>query len=145
MFTTVAVIHVILCLALMGLVLLQQGKGADAGAVLGGGGDALMAVGGASAAITKITTGLAIGFMVTSVVLVKLYDQSIAAGPQVVDEGALLRGSVMEGEQTAQPPVEQKAVEVKPEQNTEVPVPGSEQQADKQADKAATKEADTSN
>ena len=51
------VIHVILSLALIGLVLIQQGKGADAGAAFGGGSSAsTFGASGAGSFLTKLTT-----------------------------------------------------------------------------------------
>lgn len=85
----------------MGLVLLQQGKGADAGAIMGGGADSLMGAGGASTIISKATTSLAIGFMITSVILVKFYDQAMVVRGSGSD---LLKGSVMEAVSPVTPP-----------------------------------------
>jgi preprotein translocase subunit SecG len=72
MYTLVVAVHVVLAIALVGLVLLQQGKGADVGAVMGGGGaNSIFGVGGASSVLVRATTGIAILFMLTSVLLVK--------------------------------------------------------------------------
>jgi preprotein translocase subunit SecG len=63
-------LHVVICVLLVVTVLLQFGKGAEMGAVMGGG--ASQAVFSSSAKgnfLTKTTTVLAIGFMVNSIVL----------------------------------------------------------------------------
>src|SRR5688572_24596048 len=65
----VPTIHVVLCLFLIAVVLLQTGKGADMGAVFGGGSQTLFGSGGAGNFLTKLTTGTAIAFMVTSLIL----------------------------------------------------------------------------
>jgi preprotein translocase subunit SecG len=65
----VPVIHVLACLLLIVVVLLQTGKGADMGAVFGGGSQTLFGSGGAGNFLTKLTTGTAIAFMVTSLIL----------------------------------------------------------------------------
>ena len=65
----VPIIHVTLCLFLIAVVLLQTGKGADMGAVFGGGSQTLFGSGGAGNFLTRLTTGMAIGFMVTSLIL----------------------------------------------------------------------------
>jgi preprotein translocase subunit SecG len=65
----VPVIHVLACLFLIVVVLLQTGKGADIGAVFGGGSQTLFGSGGAGNFLTKLTTGTAIGFMITSLIL----------------------------------------------------------------------------
>jgi preprotein translocase subunit SecG len=71
MITFLITLHVIICVLLVVTVLLQFGKGAEAGAIMGGGG-ASQAVFSSSAKgnfMTKLTTTLAIGFMVNSIVL----------------------------------------------------------------------------
>jgi len=63
-------LHVLICVLLVVTVLLQFGKGAEMGAVMGSG--ASQAVFSSSAKgnfLTKLTTILAIGFMVNSIVL----------------------------------------------------------------------------
>lgn len=70
MITFLIVLHVIICVLLVVTVLLQFGKGAEMGAVMGGG--ASQAVFSSSAKgnfMTKLTTILAIGFMINSIVL----------------------------------------------------------------------------
>ena len=71
MLTFLIVLHVIICVLLVVTVLLQFGKGAEMGAIMGGGG-ASQAVFSSSAKgnfMTKLTTILAIGFMLNSIVL----------------------------------------------------------------------------
>ena len=65
----VPAIHVVLCVFLITVVLLQTGKGADMGAVFGGGSQTLFGSGGAGNFLTRLTTGMAIGFMVTALIL----------------------------------------------------------------------------
>jgi preprotein translocase subunit SecG len=64
------VVHVLACIFLIVVVLLQTGKGADMGAVLGGGSQTLFGASGAGNLLTKLTTGMAITFMGTSLLLV---------------------------------------------------------------------------
>jgi preprotein translocase subunit SecG len=63
-------IHILVCLALIGIVLIQGGKGAQAGASFGGGGSNTVfgATGGATF-LSKMTTGVAVIFMLTSLAL----------------------------------------------------------------------------
>ncbi len=62
------VIHVIVCLFLIGVVLLQQGKSADlAGAFGGAGSQTAFGPRGATNLLTKLTTWCAILFMLTSI------------------------------------------------------------------------------
>jgi len=65
----VPTIHVFACLFLFVVVLLQTGKGADMGAVFGGGSQTLFGSGGAGNFLTKLTAGTAIAFMLTSLIL----------------------------------------------------------------------------
>ena len=65
--TLVLVVHVLASLAIIGLVLIQQGKGADAGSGFGSGSSAtVFGSSGAGNFLTKSTTMIAIGFFVTS-------------------------------------------------------------------------------
>jgi preprotein translocase subunit SecG len=67
------IIHIIVCIALIMIVLLQTGKGADMGAAFGGGSSqTLFGSTGASTFLGKATTGAAIIFMVTSLGLAYL-------------------------------------------------------------------------
>ena len=70
-------IHILVCLALIGIVLIQGGKGAEAGASFGGGGSNTVfgATGGASF-LSKVTTGVAVIFMLTSLALAIFWGQS---------------------------------------------------------------------
>ncbi len=64
------VIHVVVCIALIMIVLLQTGKGSDMGAAFGGGSSqTLFGSTGASTFLSKATTVAAIVFMLTSLTL----------------------------------------------------------------------------
>lgn len=66
----IVVLHVVVCIALILIVLLQTGKGADMGAAFGGGGSqTLFGATGASTFLSKMTTAAAIVFMLTSLSL----------------------------------------------------------------------------
>ena len=65
----VPVVHVLSCLFLIVVVLLQTGKGADMGAVFGGGSQTLFGSSGAGNFLTHLTTATAIIFMLTSLIL----------------------------------------------------------------------------
>lgn len=73
MSTILLVVHVILSLSIIGLVLLQRGKGADAGAALGGGASATMFGARGAANFLSRTTGiLAALFIANSLALAYL-------------------------------------------------------------------------
>ena len=64
------ILHVVVCVALIMIVLLQTGKGADMGAAFGGGSSqTLFGSTGASTFLSKATTAAAIIFMLTSLAL----------------------------------------------------------------------------
>jgi len=66
----VIVIHIVVCVALIMIVLLQTGKGADMGAAFGGGSSqTLFGSTGASTFLSKATTVAAVVFMLTSLTL----------------------------------------------------------------------------
>jgi len=71
--TILLVVHVLLSLAIIGLVLLQRGKGADAGAALGGGGGgasgSVFGARGASNFLSRSTAVLATAFFISSLTL----------------------------------------------------------------------------
>jgi preprotein translocase subunit SecG len=68
MYVTLIVIHVIVAVSLVLIVLLQAGRGAELGAAFGGMGQATYGR-GQYTFIHKLTTGLAVVFMVTSLSL----------------------------------------------------------------------------
>ncbi len=70
MSTIVITLHVTVCILLILIVLLQTGKGAEMGASLGGAGSqALFGAAGPATILTKITTAVAVIFMITSLTL----------------------------------------------------------------------------
>ena len=101
MFYFILSVHVLLCFILIGLVLLQQGKGADLGAALGGGSNTLFGAGGATAFVVKATTVSAVLFMVTSIMLIKYYGraESVAGTAAERLEGSLMKEAVERAQQ----------------------------------------------
>jgi preprotein translocase subunit SecG len=75
------VLHVMVCTVLVVVVLLQHGKGADIGAVFGGGAsNTVFGSRGAGNFLTRLTTGAAIVFMVTSLGLSYLANRGGTTG-----------------------------------------------------------------
>jgi preprotein translocase subunit SecG len=73
----VVVLHIIACLFLIGVVLLQQGKGQDLASAFGGGGtQTAFGPRGSANVLSRATTILAALFMVTSLALSMLRPQS---------------------------------------------------------------------
>ena len=67
MYTVLVILHVLVSLAIIAIVLLQAGKGADIGSAFGGGSSqTVFGSMGTPTLLGKITTGVAIVFIVTS-------------------------------------------------------------------------------
>ncbi|RDH81192.1 MAG: preprotein translocase subunit SecG [endosymbiont of Galathealinum brachiosum] len=91
MISILLVIHVLLSLVIIGLIMLQRGKGADAGAALGGGGGSSGSVFGARGAanfLSRTTAILAAAFFSTSLGLA--YFSAQLGGESSVDNGSVL-------------------------------------------------------
>jgi preprotein translocase subunit SecG len=69
MVSIVVAIHVVICLALIIVILLQQGKGAEIGAVFGGSSQTVFGASGAGNVLTKATWAMAAMFFATSIFL----------------------------------------------------------------------------
>ena len=72
------IVQILICVALVALVLLQQGRGADAGASFGGGSSgSLFGSRGPASFLSKLTAGLAALFFANSLALAYISSQSI--------------------------------------------------------------------
>lgn len=70
MVTIILAIHIVITIALVVLVLIQQGKGADIGAAFGSGASqTVFGSRGSASFLTRTTAGLAAGFFITSLSL----------------------------------------------------------------------------
>lgn len=82
----VTIIHVLICLVLVLVVLLQAGKGAEVGAVFGGSNQTIFGSRGAATFLSKVTAVCAIGFMITSLTLVIM--NSRQSSKSIMDQNA---------------------------------------------------------
>jgi preprotein translocase subunit SecG len=81
LFYFVLVVHVIVCLFLIGVVLIQQGRSADlAGAFGGQGSQTAFGPRAAANLLTRLTTWSAVIFMCTSISLVVLFVRASSGG-----------------------------------------------------------------
>ena len=82
------VINLISAVAIVVLVLLQQGKGADMGAAFGGGGSSQSVFGsrGSATFLSQVTGGLAAVFFITSLSLAYIYTKESTASHSVMTE-----------------------------------------------------------
>jgi preprotein translocase subunit SecG len=119
------------CIALIAIVLLQTGKGAEMGAAFGGASQTLFGGSGGSSFMSKLTTGAAVVFMITCLLLSFMYRPGVRGGRSVMTDIPLEQPQ-------AQPPVQPQPVipEARPVQ-PESPGPAS------QAPEAARKAAET--
>lgn len=96
------VLHIVVCFLLVGIVLLQRGKGADLGAAFGGASQTVFGARGAESFLGKLTQIAAVVFMLTSLSLAYITSQN-------------LRGSSLEKELTTdQPQATEQVQEAKP-------------------------------
>ncbi len=85
--TALLIIHVLLALAVIGLVLLQHGKGADAGAAFGSGASAtVFGARGSGSFLTRMTTLCAALFFVTSLGLAVMAAHRSEESASVVEQ-----------------------------------------------------------
>src|SRR5262245_39670754 len=102
------IFHVIVCVFLILVVLLQQGKGADwAGAFGGGGTQTAFGARGSGTVLSKATTAAAVIFMITSLALTILISQP--GGSSVVREGAKQQQQQQQQQNQQQPAGQQPA------------------------------------
>ena len=80
----VLTIHLLLALALVGVVLLQRSEGGGLGLGGGGGGGGVMSGRSAASALTKVTWILAVAFIITSLSLTVIAARK-SAGSSVID------------------------------------------------------------
>lgn len=85
MTTIILTIHIVVCIILMGIILLQAGKGASIGAAFGSGGSQTIFGGrGPATFFQKFTTALAVLFMVTSISLARF--AKTGSGESVIEK-----------------------------------------------------------
>jgi preprotein translocase subunit SecG len=88
MYTALIVLHVIVAFIMVGVILLQSGKGAEIGAAFGGSSQTVFGARGASTVLSKLTAVTATIFMVTSLTLAIMSKQRNYASPLGLDKPA---------------------------------------------------------
>jgi len=107
--TALTILHIIVCLALISIVLLQHGKGAGIGAAFGGSSQTVFGSTGAAPFLAKLTAVAAILFMCTSLGLTILGRQQ--------ERATIMRET--------RPPVTQKAPAAPPSETPVAPAPAT--------------------
>lgn len=106
MFGIVLTIHLIIALLLVGLVLIQHGKGADAGANFGGGGSSSQSVfgsGGSATFLSRMTAIVATAFFITSLVLAYIANEQAKGYQSVTQQDVPKVEAPVETEQSKAP------------------------------------------
>ena len=114
--TVLVVVHLFLSIGLVGLILIQHGKGADAGAAFGSGASAtVFGARGSANFLSRATGFLALAFFITSLVLAwnamnvardaGLMSDDTIAEPVATDIPAVEKTAVPAAEETADMPV----------------------------------------
>lgn len=106
----ILIVHVIVCIALILIILLQTGKGADIGAVFGGGSSqTVFGSTGAATFLSKVTIIAAVVFMVTSIVLTYFSGRGLVVQDHSVmtEQTAPISAPIIPGSDSATPAKEQ--------------------------------------
>ena len=119
------VFHILLCAFLIGVILLQPGKGADLGSSFGGGGSSsIFGPRGAGNLLSRVTTAVAFLFMGTSISLALYSNASVRSGTDIEDEIRKLE------EEEAKAAHEQRLKEILQEEpEVEAPAPEASSEA----------------
>jgi preprotein translocase subunit SecG len=127
------IIHVVVCIALIMIVLLQTGKGADMGAAFGGGSSqTLFGSTGASTFLTKATTAAAIVFMLTSLGLAYMSGHKTGDSIVIDTKTPIEQHAEPEKNLPVQEPVQKKeAAKAAPASEPETSQPDAPVQAEK--------------
>jgi len=121
MTTIILIIHVFVCFFLISIVLLQSGKGAELGAAFGGSSQTLFGSRGAATFLNKLTTIVAVVFMITSLMLAVL----------AIKGGSIIKNTPIK----AAPVTEEKTIPVTSgpaREKSTVPIQPSEQKSQPQ-------------
>ena len=112
MLTILWIIYVLDCLLLIGIILLQPGEGSDLAAAFGGASSqTAFGARGSATFMQKLTTGLAVTFMVLSIVLVMLSNRK--------------QSNLMEKSLPAAAPVQAAPAAPKPAEKAPAPAPAA--------------------
>ncbi|MGO9020325.1 MAG: preprotein translocase subunit SecG [Syntrophobacteraceae bacterium] len=84
--TLIILFHLMACIALIAIVLLQTGKGAEMGAAFGGASQTLFGGSGGSSFMSKLTTAAAVVFMITCLLLSFMYRPGVHGGRSVMTD-----------------------------------------------------------
>ncbi|MFT7184944.1 MAG: preprotein translocase subunit SecG [Pseudohongiellaceae bacterium] len=108
--TAVIVVHILVSLGLIGLVMIQQGKGAEAGASFGGGASqTVFGSHGSGSFLTRVTACFAVIFFVTSISLAVIAKEKAEVAS--TEEGILAPAEMVTVTDSSEEPVEALEIE----------------------------------
>ena len=123
--TALIVLHLVICITLIMIVLLQTGKGSEIGAVFGSSSQTLFGSTGGSTFFGKLTAAVAIVFMITSLVLAsrssRVPKESVMSGVKP----AVTAPATSEGVTPIEPVEAEKNTQAEP--SADVPTPEKQQ------------------
>jgi preprotein translocase subunit SecG len=123
--TATLVFHVLIAAAIVGLVLLQRGKGADAGAGFGAGASGtVFGARGSASFLSRTTATLAALFIATSLTLAYMGGRETEAPRSVIDR---VQTAPPQDEQQTAPPPAPAAADQDVETPTQAPTPSDGQ------------------
>jgi preprotein translocase subunit SecG len=113
MTTIILIVHLLIALALVGVILLQRSEGGALG--IGGGGMGLMSGRASANLLTRVTAGLAAAFIITSLLLAILAAHRTAPR-SILDQPTMPAGPAVPADTAPPPPSEpvQPAVPAEP-------------------------------
>ena len=113
---SVLIAHTLIALGIIALVLLQRGKGADAGAAFGAGASGtVFGSRGSGSFFSRATAVLATAFFATSLTLAYLSSQRVDTGESLIDPSQVLETPVEEAPAIVAEPADDNMPSLEPE------------------------------
>lgn len=125
MYTALTVLHVIVAFIMVGVILLQSGKGAEIGAAFGGSSQTVFGARGASTMLSKLTAITATIFMLTSLTLAILSKQKNYASTLGLDKPPAAAPAAVPTPSPAAPAAAEPAKDQHDGHDQNVPAPAS--------------------
>jgi len=116
--TFILIVHLIVCLFLIGIVLIQGGKGSEMGAAFGGSSQTLFGARGAATFFSKLTTVAAVVFMLSSFLLAIVQSKSGSSIMNTVPAATQQQSNIPQG---ATGPVQGQPTQTAPQSTSAAP------------------------
>lgn len=124
MVTLFLIIHILACFIMIGVILLQSGKGAEIGAAFGGSSQTIFGSRGPGTFLSKVTAGAAVIFMLTALILsVMSGERSVVSTIKTQPVEELPAGEAAKAEEEAQIPQDAPAAQEAPAASEESDTP----------------------